>query len=517
MRLKVSTATIGIRLAIGFSFPLAMLFAVGGFSVWRLHNDRIATEHMVNVVMAKERLVTGWAASTDTNGARTMLVAETANPVRVKQIQEKIKATSGYISELQATLGKLEKNGAESAMLSEIADKRKVYIATRDEVFNLKKTDQAAASDLIQSRLEPALDSYVASIGKLAAYEARTISEMRDELSSSTVKSQRLLMALSVLAAIIGGAVAVVIGSGIRRQLGGEPAYAAAVADRIASGDLATDVILSGNGRANLLHSMKQMRDSLMRIVAEVRTATEAVASASNQISTGNTDLASRTAEQAASLQQSAASMEELATTIKSNSDNAREASKVAAMASDVAIRSGAAVSQVVETMGSINTSAQKIADIIGVIDSIAFQTNILALNAAVEAARAGEQGRGFAVVAAEVRTLAQRSASAAKEISVLITESVEQVRLGSAQVDQAGATMDDVVSSVQRVSAIIEEIRVASQEQATGVESVNQTVVHSGDVAQHNASLVEQTAIAAQSMQEQAAKLADLVRVFNV
>lgn len=513
----LGTTTIRTRLAIGFSVPLTMLFAVGGMSVWQLYKDRVDTEHMVNVVMVKERLVTDWAASTNTNGARTMLVAEASDPVRIKQIQHKIKETSAHITDIQNSLEKLQKDAAESALLAEISAKRKAYISARDEVFNIKKTDQVAALALVQTRLEPALDSYVASINQLASYEAKTISSIRDELGNATATSQRWLLALTLLAAAIGVGVAVIIARSIRQQLGGEPTYAQTVVDRIASGDLSTDIDLSPGDRGSLLFSMRQMRDSLGHMVTEVRTVTEAIASASSQINAGNMDLATRSAEQAESLQQTTLCVEELASTIKANSNNAYGANQVATAASDVASRSGAAVSQVVATMGKINGSARKIADITGLIDGIAFQTNILALNAAVEAARAGEQGRGFAVVAAEVRTLAQRSASAAKEISALIGQSVEQVRLGSEQVNQAGASMEEVVASVQRVSTIIGEITTASQEQGAGVERVTQTVAQSKGVAKHNASLVVETATAAQSMHDHAVRLAQLMQTFKV
>jgi methyl-accepting chemotaxis protein len=319
------------------------------------------------------------------------------------------------------------------------------------------------------------------------------------------------LLAVVLLGA--GGFISV----GLLRQLGGEPAYAASIAEHMALGDLSTEIAVRSNDNESVLHAMNSMRKSLLKIVSEVRHGTEAIAVASNEIASGNNDLSMRTEQQASSLQETAASMEELTETVKQNAENANHARQLAVSASQVAQKGGAVVEQVISTMGAVNSSSKKIVDIIGVIDGIAFQTNILALNAAVEAARAGEQGRGFAVVASEVRSLAQRSADAAKEIKTLIHESVKNVEQGTALVDQAGATMTDVVTSVNRVSAIIAEIATASAEQTTGIDQVSIAIGKMDSVTQQNAALVEQAASAAESMKGQSAKLAELVNVFQV
>jgi methyl-accepting chemotaxis protein len=319
-----------------------------------------------------------------------------------------------------------------------------------------------------------------------------------------------------VLAAILF-AIGMVISRSLLRQLGGEPGQAADITRRIAEGDLGVAIELKTGDESSLLHAIKGMRDSLAKVVGEVRHGADTIATASSQIAAGNQDLSSRTEEQASSLEQTAASMEELTSTVKQNADNARQANQLAVSASEVAVKGGSVVSQVVDTMASINESSRKIVDIIGVIDGIAFQTNILALNAAVEAARAGEQGRGFAVVASEVRNLAQRSAAAAKEIKGLIGDSVEKVAAGSALVGEAGHTMEEIVASVKRVTDIMGEITSASQEQTSGIEQINQAITQMDQVTQQNAALVEEASAAAQSLQEQTDGLSQVVGMFRL
>jgi methyl-accepting chemotaxis protein len=303
----------------------------------------------------------------------------------------------------------------------------------------------------------------------------------------------------------------------IRKSLGGEPDYASGIAARIAAGDLTTTVKLAANDRSSLLYAMHSMQESLMRTVSAVRQGVEEINVGSQEIASGNINLSSRTEEQASSLEETAASMEELASTVKQNTENARQANQLALSASDVAVRGGSVVSEVVNTMRAISDSSTKISEIVSVIDGIAFQTNILALNAAVEAARAGEQGRGFAVVAGEVRTLAQRSAQAAKEIKQLIEDSVSKVGAGSEQVERAGATMQEIVASVKRVTDIMGEIAAASEEQSRGIDQVNRAVSQMDEVTQQNAALVEEAAAAAGSLEDQARRLADAVSVFKV
>ncbi len=339
----------------------------------------------------------------------------------------------------------------------------------------------------------------------------------KEAASAQYARSRMLMIALAL------GGLAVSVGLGIwmtrtlTRQLGGEPAYAVAAAGAIAAGDLSTVIDTRNGDSRSLLFAMETMRKSLTAIVTEVRLGTDTIATASNEIAAGNLDLSSRTEQQASSLEETASSMEELTSTVKQNADNARQANVLAESASAVALRGGSVVSDVVETMAAINASSRKIVDIIGVIDGIAFQTNILALNAAVEAARAGEQGRGFAVVASEVRNLAQRSAAAAKEIKELIGDSVNKVDAGGKLVTQAGATMTEIVESITRVTDIMAEISSATGEQTSGIEQINQAISQMDQVTQQNAALVEEAAAAAASLQEQAGQLAGVVSVFKI
>jgi len=338
-----------------------------------------------------------------------------------------------------------------------------------------------------------------------------------DDINAAFMRS---LYQTGGLLILVGAALALLAGianRSLQRTLGGDPAYAAEVANRIAGGDLALEIATRVDDRHSLLYAMGCMRDALTQTIGRIKGASEAIGTATHEIASGNLDLSSRTEQQAGSLEETASAMEELMSTVQQNADNAKQASQLAVSASDVAVRGGDVVTRVVQTMGSINASSRKVVDIIGVIDGIAFQTNILALNAAVEAARAGEQGRGFAVVAGEVRGLAQRSAAAAKEIKALIDESVMNVEAGSALVEEAGTTIGEVVVSVKRVTDLVAEISAASQEQRTGIEEVGHAVTQLDDATQQNAALVEQATAAAHSLHEQTQALMGIVGEFRL
>lgn len=368
---------------------------------------------------------------------------------------------------------------------------------------------------LAQTRLSAnQLDDMLTELSKQKEDNAKAASDQ----SSASYKAALTMMLVLVTCSVIAGiSLGLLITRNINRQLGGEPRYAADIASRIAAGDLTGSIRTKSNDTSSLLFAMKTMSDSLASIVGNVRLGADTIATASSQIASGNHDLSARTEEQSASLEETASSMEELTSTVRQNMENARLVNQMAMSAAHIASRGGTVVAQVVETMGSIDASAKKIADIIGVIDGIAFQTNILALNAAVEAARAGEQGRGFAVVASEVRSLAYRSASAAKEIKILIGDSVEKVDAGGKLVAEAGTTMEEVVGSVKRVTDMVSEIMNASQEQSEGIEQINLAITQMDAVTQQNAALVEEASAAARSLQDQAGKLSVVVSVFKL
>jgi methyl-accepting chemotaxis protein len=338
---------------------------------------------------------------------------------------------------------------------------------------------------------------------------------------SDSVNQYKITRNISIALIVLGLTFSVLMGlmviRGIMRQLGGEPAYVAGIVSRIADGDLTVQVQTRTNDNSSMLFAIKSMVGKLTGIVTDVRNSTDSISNAAKQVAAGNNDLSQRTAEQASSLEETSTSMEELNSTVKQNTESAKQANQLAVKASSIAVKGGQAVGEVVQTMALISTSSKKIVDIISVIEGIAFQTNILALNAAVEAARAGEQGRGFAVVAAEVRNLAQRSAAAAKEIKILIGDSVDKVEVGSKQVNQAGATMNEIVTAVKRVTDIMSEIAAASNEQSAGIEQVNKAIIQMDDVTQQNAALVEEAAAVAEEMQERTKGLYEAVRVFKL
>ncbi|HTD07083.1 methyl-accepting chemotaxis protein, partial [Undibacterium sp.] len=381
--------------------------------------------------------------------------------------------------------------------LQEIAQMREKQNAVQANIVALAKTDQAAAIQMLNRDETPIwreMRNILLAMSKAKNAEVATI---KVEVISFTQKMLITSILLGGLSVAASAAIAFWLSRNVMGQLGGEPDYAVDIAQSISSGNFTNHIRLRAGDQRSLLANMEMMQNKLSMIIGEVRNGTDTITVAAQEIAAGNADLSSRTESQASSLEETASSMEELTSTVKQNADNARQANQLVVSASSVAVKGGAVVSQVVNTMGSIKDSSRKIVDIIGVIDGIAFQTNILALNAAVEAARAGEQGRGFAVVASEVRNLAQRSAGAAKEIKTLIGDSVDKVDQGSKLVDEAGKTMDEIVTSVQHVADIMSEITAASQEQSSGIEQVNLAITQMDEMTQQNAALVEQAAAA--------------------
>jgi methyl-accepting chemotaxis protein len=506
---------IGARLGIGFALVLTLMAFMTGIGIWRLQAVAQATHDMTQQPLAKERLVSDWYRSIHSSVRRTAAIAKSEDASLVPFFAAETKESIKVVGDLQKAIEPLVTTPEEKQLWAQLMDKRKVYVSSRDAITKAKAEGQIEeANRILEQTFVPAAQVYLDLIQELLDEQRASIDATARNIGSIYQASWQLLIALGVVVLIVGAASAWWLTLGITRPL----RKAVEVARTVTSGDLTSHIeVNSKDETGQLLQALKDMNDSLVRVVSEVRTGTDTIATASKEITSGNLDLSSRTEQQAGSLEETASSMEELTSTVKQNADNARQANQLAETASDVAVKGGSVVSQVVQTMGSINASSQKIVDIISVIDGIAFQTNILALNAAVEAARAGEQGRGFAVVASEVRNLAQRSAAAAKEIKTLIDDSVEKVDTGSKLVGEAGSTMTEIVDSVKRVTDIMAEIMAASQEQSSGIEQVNQAIGQMDQVTQQNAALVEEATAAAQSLQDQAGKLAEVVGVFKL
>jgi methyl-accepting chemotaxis protein len=512
----IANIKIGKRLGLGFFLILAMTVVIAAVGAWRMTEVAKATKAMMAVPLTKERLITDWYSLNFASIRRTSAIVKSADPSLGPYFKEDSAASVKKAAELLKEIEPLiAASGPEKDLFAKILEQRKVYSASRDGAVKAKADGNAEeAARILEQSFTPAAQKYQDLLHELVTLQRGSMDATANAIDANATSSTTLIMVLSACALVLGALISWLLTRGIVLPI----RAAVAVAETVASGDLTREIVATtGDETGALLRALRHMNDSLVGIVSQVRGGTDTIATASREISAGNLDLSSRTEQQAGALEETAASMEELTTTVRQNADNARQANQLAIAASEVATQGGAVVGEVITTMGAINDSAKRIVDIIGVIDGIAFQTNILALNAAVEAARAGEQGRGFAVVASEVRNLAQRSAAAAKEIKELITASVTSVDAGAKLVDQAGSTMEQVVGSIRRVTDIMAEITSASQEQTNGIEQVNHAIGQMDQVTQQNAALVEEAAAAASSMQDQAGKLAEVVSVFKL
>jgi len=506
---------ISAKLIVAFLAVLSLTMFLGVFSVIELAKvNQTSTEMEINWMPSVRATSDMNTNTSDFRIAELQHILSTDEKDRAKYEQDMAKVMAAF-----------EKNRVEYEKIISSPEEQRIYdafkknwddyLAEHKKLLDLSRANKNdEARTLMRGESQKQFDATSNDLLKLVNLNVEGGKEASHQGDVLYANSRLWIIVVLVAAVTLGFGLALLVARIVAKPL----IDAVNVARTVAAGDLSSRIeVTSKDESGQLLQALKDMNDSLVRIVGEVRNGTDTISSASSQIASGNLDLSSRTEEQASSLEETASSMEELTSTVKQNADNARQANQLAVSASEVALKGGAVVSQVVDTMGSINESARKIVEIIGVIDGIAFQTNILALNAAVEAARAGEQGRGFAVVASEVRNLAQRSASAAKEIKALIGDSVEKVDAGTKLVDQAGETMNEIVESVKRVSDIISEITAASQEQTSGIEQINQAITQMDEVTQQNAALVEEAAAASQSMQDQANNLSQVVSVFKL
>jgi methyl-accepting chemotaxis protein len=511
----VKNLKIGARLGIGFAIVLSLLLALTLTSLARMQTAGDLTYRLVNTSIKNQRNVAEWAKLIELNSANLETAFVAPDVAIVKDIAQRMKNVSARSTELQNEIESALRNEAVKEQFKLVKDKRADYLAAREALFKAKLDgNNELVNRIYHEQMKSATAAFMEAIAKLAKMQITAADGVANTILDSYASTRIILIVLGLAAAVLGIACAVLITRSITVPI----REAVVLAEKVASGDLTSRITVdSRDETGQLMLALRSMNDSLAAIVGRVRTGTGTIAVASGEIAAGNQDLSARTEQQAGSLEETAASMEELTSTVKQNAENARQANQLAFEAAAVAGQGGAMVAEVVATMGSINESSRKIVDIIGVIDGIAFQTNILALNAAVEAARAGEQGRGFAVVASEVRSLAQRSATAAKEIKALIDDSVRKVQDGTGQVDRAGATMNDIVTSVKHVTAIMAEIANASEEQRAGIEQVNHAIVEMDRVTQQNAALVEEAAAAAAAMQEQADDLSQVVGTFRL
>jgi len=511
-------ATIGKRLALGFGLVVSLLAGVAILSVMRLSDGARMTDEIVNDRHVKTVLALQIKSDVDALARNLRNAALARIPEDRQMFIRRMDEAARNSFERIRQLDKMINNVGGRAIFTQMMTARDANVEVRERIRKLIEAgEQKQAVDLLFSEGIPKQQAYFAELETMVSFQQNLMASIGKSSIERAGSAATFVTALSVAAVLLAIGAGVVIIRGLLKELGGEPAYAADIVKSIAARDLAVAVETRPNDHDSMLAAVRCMRDDLAGAVAEIRSGTEVIASASRQIASGNADLSARTEEQASSLEETASSMEELTSAVRQNADNARQANQLALAASDIALKGGAAVADVVHTMGSINNSAKQIADIIGVIDGIAFQTNILALNAAVEAARAGEQGRGFAVVATEVRNLAQRSAAAAREIKTLIDNSVGEIEAGSRLVEQAGTTTREVVEAIQRVTSLMGEISAASQEQTAGIDQVNRAISQMDQVTQQNAALVEEAAAASESLQEQAEKLALVVARFKL
>ncbi|WP_433693765.1 methyl-accepting chemotaxis protein [Herbaspirillum seropedicae] len=514
--LKVSHKLIG-----GFMIVALIGATIGTFGIIKAGqiNDLATEMYELQVVGLRHSAQATLDLSSSNRAIRTAMLAESPaeREASLNDLTKRLDNTTLALNEAEQRFVTPEGKALVAKAREAFTKYKNAVMLTAEELRKEPLADARQSTSRLFYSVRPLANEAEANMLKLMEVKKDNADRLNDETDLIYAHIRTLLLVLTFGGVVFGIALGLFISRNLTRQLGGEPRDVAAAADAIASGDLSTHIDISHAAQGSVVSAMHMMQGSLRKVVQTVRTSSESIATGSRQIATGNLDLSARTEQQASALEETASSMEELTSTVKHNASNAQNAKEMAATASTVAQEGGEVVAQVVDTMSAINESSRKMADIISVIDGIAFQTNILALNAAVEAARAGEQGRGFAVVATEVRNLAQRSAAAAKEIKALIEDSVDKVTVGARLADQAGTTMSGIVENAGKVTSIIGEISAASTEQTAGIEQINQAIMQMDDVTQQNASLVEEAAAASRALQDQADALAQIVSIFNL
>jgi len=513
--MKISNMKIGMRLGLSFGLVLTLMIVLALLGALRMSQIEDSLDGIVNNNNVQIKSIFEMRQSVLSIGMATRNLALMTDEEQKERENDRIFDDRDEYASYVENLDRLVTSEEGKKVLAKIAAMKQATDPLTDKVIELLNDGkQEDAVKVLVNEVQPSQRKWLGALDEMVRLLERQADQAVTTAQASYKNALIWTLGISLAAVLLGVGTAWRVTRGITRPIN----EAVRVARRVAEGDLSGRIeVQSSNETGQLMQALKDMNESLQRIVTQVRSGTETIAAASTQIASGNQDLSSRTEQQASSLQETASSMEELSSTVRQNADNARQANMLAQTASEVAVKGGAVVSKVVETMGSIDGSAKKIAQITSVIDGIAFQTNILALNAAVEAARAGEQGRGFAVVAAEVRGLAQRSATAAKEIKALIDDSVEKVTAGSKLVDEAGSTMQEVVASVRRVTDIMDEIASSSLEQNSGIEQISNAVARIDEVTHQNAALVEEAAAAAEELHKQADSLAEMVTVFRL
>ncbi|MFZ5523224.1 MAG: methyl-accepting chemotaxis protein [Pseudomonadota bacterium] len=503
---------VGVRLGLGFGLLLVLMTVMAVLGMSRIDKIKNNLDNIVEHDVAAMSNVTEMREAVNAIAIATRNIVMLTDAEQIAAETMRIDSAWKYYDSTATSLSSMVGN---ETLLVTVGEASAATRPLFDKVTQLAgENKRAEATQFLLKEVQPSLSKWYEAMNDILSAREKIIEESTDAAHTAYNFARWLVLSLASAALVLGTLIAWLIARSIIRPLH----RAVEIASAVSKGDLTQHIeVKSRDETGQLLLALKDMNENLIGIVSGVRSTTDAITTAALQVAAGNSDLSQRTEEQASSLEETASSMEQLTSTVKQNAENARQANQLAANASDVAVRGGQVVGEVVQTMASISTSSKKIVDIISVIEGIAFQTNILALNAAVEAARAGEQGRGFAVVASEVRNLAQRSAAAAKEIKTLISNSVEKVDIGAKQVDQAGATMEEIVNAVKRVTDIMSEITAASNEQSAGIEQVNLAITQMDEVTQQNAALVEEAAAAAESMQEQAKGLYEVVSVFKL